>query len=1071
MAHNFTTSANIIRDTENDLFYIPTPNTKQIVNQITNDFKKGIRSFNLIGNYGTGKSSFLLALEQSLRNRKRFFEPNFIKNPDIDFIKIIGSYNSIIDVFADHFEVKEQKNKEENIFFEIFNQYHELSRTPLLFLFIDEFGKFLEYAAQHNPEKELYFIQQLAEFCNNPKYNIVLITTVHQSFESYSHSLSSIQRQEWLKVKGRFREIVFNEPVEQLLFLAAQHLGSNPNSKNSDKVIKNALSIATKTKAFDFNVEFINEIASKLYPLDILAASVLTLALQRYGQNERSLFSFLESTDHTSISRFNKKENSFYNLAHVYDYLNFNFYSYITSKYNPDFALWMSIRNILEEIEREFPDSISDYSKIIKSIGLINIFAAHGSTLDKNFYKKYLTECGGINHTERLMNLLEDKKIILYRKYEKRYVLYGGTDLDIQSALIDAGNSISEVTDLITLLNRYYNLPPVFAKHSSYITGTPRFFEFKISDNPIATIPTGEIDGYINLIFNNTLSIEQIEAASANQEEAIIYGFYTNAKAIKDLLFEIEKTRKVLADNENDKVATKELTNIITHQTNLLNHYILSNLYNGSHDVVWIWQGRQIDINSKKEFNHQLSRIISEVYNSTPIFKNELVNKHKLSGQIHSARKNYLKALVNSWSEPELGFDTRKFPPEKTIYLSLLKDNGLSPFAEDDRVVLNIERSSSFFELWQASERFIESAVNEKKGINEFVEILSKKPFKLKQGFIDFWLPTYLFLKKDNFALFNINGFIPNLSEEVLDLVSKNPEEYEIKAFNLSPLRVDIFNSYRTFLGLTTQSDFNNNIFIETIKPFLVFYKQLPPYVLQTEKLSVEAKKIRTAIALSQDPEKTFFEDFPIALGFSLEDFKKDNNKLKDFTNTLKDSIHQLRTAYDELINRFEEFLLNEIIYENLSFTDYKKRLQERYKKLKKHLLLPFQKTFIQRLDSELDDKKAWLNSIAQSVVSKPFDNFTDDDEYKLYDKFKTLVLELDGLTNLSKSDVNESTEDVIGVKIDSFFNEIEPKVVRIPRKKAVEIERIKNDLKEQLSKDKTLNIAALANLLKDLLQ
>lgn len=45
------------------------------------------------------------------------------------------------------------------------------------------------------------------------------IPTVHQSLESYAYGLSKTQQQEWTKVKGRFREITFNEPVEQLLFL------------------------------------------------------------------------------------------------------------------------------------------------------------------------------------------------------------------------------------------------------------------------------------------------------------------------------------------------------------------------------------------------------------------------------------------------------------------------------------------------------------------------------------------------------------------------------------------------------------------------------------------------------------------------------------------------------------------------------------------------------------------------------------------------------------------------------------------------------------------------------------
>ena len=326
MANNFTTSVNILRDTERDFHYIPTPNAKLVVSQIVNDFKKGIRSFNIIGTYGTGKSSFLLALEQSIRGGKRYFDPNFISNPKVDFVKIVGSYTSIVEKFADTFEVNTNKNKHENILSEIFNRYHSLGKNNgVLFIFLDEFGKFLEFAAKHNPETELYFIQQLSEFCNNPKYNIILITTVHQSFESYAFSLTSTQKQEWTKVKGRFREITFNEPVEQLLFLASEYVSENIEAKVSKTAVAKCLKLAASTKAFNFNKDFLNEIATKLFPLDILSANILTLSLQRYGQNERSLFSFLESTDHTGLSKFNKRENPFYNLSCVYDYLNFNF--------------------------------------------------------------------------------------------------------------------------------------------------------------------------------------------------------------------------------------------------------------------------------------------------------------------------------------------------------------------------------------------------------------------------------------------------------------------------------------------------------------------------------------------------------------------------------------------------------------------------------------------------------------------------------------------------------------------------------------------------------------------------
>jgi hypothetical protein len=1073
MANNFTTSVNIIRDTERDFNYIPTPNAKQVVSQIVNDFKKGIRSFNIIGTYGTGKSSFLWALEQSIIGNKRYFEPNFIAaKPKVDFVKIVGSYNSVVEQFADIFEVKTAKNKHENILSEIFNHYHALGKTnKILFVLIDEFGKFLEHASKNNPENELYFIQQLAEFCNNPKHNVVLITTVHQSVESYAYSLTSTQKQEWAKVKGRFREITFNEPVEQLLFLASEYFAENFENKPSKGQVENCLKLAEATKAFNFNKNFTKEIASKLFPLDILSANVLTLSLQRYGQNERSLFSFLESTDHTGLSKINKRENPFYNLSCVYDYLNFNFYSFITSKYNPDFSSWSSIRSSLEQIERVFEIKINDYSKAIKTIGLLNIFSASGAILDKLFLIGYLETACGIQDAQLIIENLEKKKIIRYRNHSNRYILFEGTDLDIQSALIEAANKISEVSDITALLNKYFQFTPVFAKLYSYEKGTPRFFEFKISEHPISLQPEGEIDGFINLIFNNKLKIFEIEEASKSQREAIIYCYFKNSTEIKNLLFEIEKIEKVIEENKEDKVAKRELENIADAQKRLLNHYIIDSIYSGSKEVKWFFKGEEKKITNKKDFNKLLSQVCNLIYDATPVFKNELVNKHKISASIHAAKRNYFKALANNWDKENLGFDEVKFPPEKTIYLSLLKENGISPIRENTFDVININKHSSFNRLWKVSENFLENAKSEQKSILEFVEILSKRPFKLKQGLIDFWVPTFLFIKRDDFALFNDSGYIPTLSDENIELLSKYPQNYSIKTFDIEGVKLDIFNSYRTFLNQSKETKFDNNSFIETIRPFIVFYKQLPEYSKQTKRLSTSALKIRQAIATSKDPEETFFESFPNALGITLNALQQDKTKLQRYTTNLQNAVRELRTSYDGLIKRFEEFICNEFVGKSVDFDEYKEHLQIRYSKLKKHLLLANQKTFIQRIDSALDDRKAWLNSISQAVVGKTLENFNDEDEIMLYDRFKSMVIELDSLTNISKADIDEHNEDIIGVKIDTFFSNINPKIVRVPKKKADEIEQLKLALKKKLGTDKTSNIAAVLNLLKELLQ
>jgi len=1072
MANKFSTSVNIIRDSERELNYIPTPNAVRIANQLAQDFNIGIRSFNIIGSYGTGKSAFLWAFQQSISGKKKYFGLNFLDQPKIEFINMVGEYKSIKETFADYFEIKSTKNSAENIFSEIYNRYHDLGKkNPLLFIVIDEFGKFLEYAALNEPEKELYFIQQLAEFANNPQSNIVLFTTVHQNFDAYAISLNGSQKQEWSKVKGRFREVTFNEPVEQLLFLAAEHLNEKITARENEKGIKKANSLFIKSKAFNINADYLSEISSRLYPLDLFSASVLTLSLQRYGQNERSLFSFLESTDHTGIFQHQYNSKGFYSVSEVYDYLIFNFYSFLNSRFNPDFSAWKSIKSTLERVESSFDKDVNQYVKLIKTIGLLNITTLSGSSLDKTFLVNYAELCLEIDNAEKLIEDLEVKKIILYRNYSKRYVLFEGTDLDFQTALLAAGNKVNEITDVTTLLKKYYQLPPIIAKEISYEIGTPRLFEYVISAHPIDQVPQGEIDGFVNLIFNDKLKISEVIEQSSKQEEAILYGYYIKSASIKDLLIEIEKTKKVIEENIDDKVAVRELNNSILHQQNFLTHKILNNFYAAKPEVIWIYKGEELQIINKKEFNKKLSDICNDVYNKAPVFNNELVNKHKISTSIHTAKKNYFKALSSDWDKPLLGFQENKFPPEKTIYLSLLESNNIHLYS--DKVELSIlpNNNNRFHFLWQASMDYLESAKVSRRKISEFAAHLSKRPFKLKQGLIDFWIPTFLFIKRDDFALFGDGGYIPFINDEVLELIAKYPGDYEIKTFDIEGVKLNIFNSYRSFLNQQEEKRLTGSNFIETIKPFLTFYKDLPDYAKNTSRLSKEAIQIRNAISSSKDPEKTFFEDFPTALGFTVDKIQGSEKELQKYINKLQVAIRDLRSCYDELIGRIELFLQNEIIEDDLSFEQYKLWFQNRYKKLRKHLLLSQQKVFVQRLDSQLEDKKAWLNSIIQALIGTTLEKINDEDEVAIYDKLKEMKLSLDSLTRISSADYKEDKEDVIDVQIGSFANGLNKKLVRLSKAKQKEATEIEETIKKLLSKDKALNIAALTNLLRDLIK
>ncbi|SDL78613.1 hypothetical protein [Siphonobacter aquaeclarae] len=1081
---HYSPSVNIIRDAERELTYYPTPNAERVVHQIANDFKQGTRAFNVIGSYGTGKSSLLWAFEQTLRKKQRFFEVSLVSNATVKFIKFVGEYRSIVSVFAEQLNIDTATtvNLPQAILAEIFNQYYTLNKAlsngeqPLVVLIIDEFGKFLEYAADNHPEQELYFVQQLTEFINNQDYNFCLLTTVHQNFDAYAYSLTSTQRNEWSKVKGRFREITFNEPVEQLLLLMAQHL-NRPAQKKVD--ITESLSIAQRSNSLRLDHRMAQDVAEKLYPLDVLSASVLTIALQRYGQNERSVFSFLQATDDTGLGHFEQnKHNPFYNAANVFDYLIFNYYAFLNSRSNTDYLAWLGIRLALENVERCFPDHTQPYEKLVKAIGLLSLTLPQSAVLDRLFLEEYGRTCLGLENTAELLENLTQRKIIQYRAYKTRYVPNEGTDLDIQTAIQQA--DVDTIGDVTTLLQRYYQLPPILAKMYAYENGTPRLFEYHISEWPIDKTPSGEVDGYINLIFNPALSLNEVKIHSERQKEAIIYVHYQNTNPIREQLEEIERTQKVIDRNPDDLVAVRELQKLLQHHKNLLNHYILDGLLQDETvdtSTVWVFRGQEKrGIQSRRDLNKLLSQVCYEVYDRTPRFRNELINRHKISSSMNAPKRLFLQRLVNNWHEPDLGFEKDRFPPEKTIYLTLLKENGLvlgedRPSGNKLLEPLSPAPNSSFHFLWTECSAFLEESKLSRKSVADLVEKLSKRPYKLKQGLIEFWLPAFLYIKRDDFALFQEGVYVPKMSSEVLELINKNPQRFAVKAFSLDGVRIDLFNSYRRFLNQSSELRFGNQAFIEVVRPFLTFYRDLPPYAKQTKRLSKEALAIREAIAQSKEPEKTFFEDFPVALGYTLDDLHRGATSVEIYIERLQDSVRELRGSYDELIDRFEKFITDEYIGERLSFSEYRAKLQSRFQRIRKHLLLSTQKTFLQRLNSPLDDRKAWLNSIAQAVLGKPLDLLQDEDELRLYDKFKGIIRDLDNLTQLSVEEVNSDEESVFSVEITSFVDGITKNVVRMPASKQAQIQTIETSIRSILKTDSDVNIAAIANILKDLLK
>ncbi|MGN0067006.1 MAG: hypothetical protein ACI38V_05200 [Bacteroides sp.] len=1029
---NFTLSANLENGLTDNSNYIVTPNVEKVLQEIVNGFQSGIHSFTIIGTYGTGKSSFLLNLEDNLvsGHSERILLPNpeVIYRGEFEILNIIGDFKSLQELVTD--KLREKGQPGDNPLEMLKAYYSKLKKQgKLLFIAIDEFGKVLEHAALRNPEEELYFFQKFTEIINTPSRNILLLTTLHQNFSAYANRLTQSQKNEWEKVKGRFKEVVFAEPVEQLLFLAAQHISSvrKPYGamNNLHSIHKMAETRKFITKGFDFNT------AKKLYPLDTFAAYALTRAIQRYGQNERSLFTFLNSKGKNSILEFEPNENLTYNLAEAYDYIVNNFYSYLNDA-NTDSMAWSSIRLSIERVEgSEWKSSqqLLGAVKIVKAIGMINLFGNGGFTMTTTDMASYAATAMNIDDSTTILNELQRLKIIRFAEYKQRLILFEGTDINIEEELTKAALTLPPPINFVDDLRVYFNNRVSPVKASYYHRGTPRYFEYTLLSEPTITIPTGDVDGYIEMIFSaSNHKMKELLAFSENCEYAIIFVYFNNTDEIVDHIYKIQLYRhiieKVLID-KSDRVALKEIGQLIEYEKTLLNKDLNESLFSYNKNVTWIYKGQLQKVESQRDFNKLLSVVCDDIYYLTPVVNNELFNKHKLSSNISSAKAKYLQALLEHSDQHDLGFEESKYPPEKTIYYSLLKSTGL----HCDGEFMDAPSNDKIKTLWEACENFLYSTTEKPKKVSELIKLLSTQPYKVKDGLLDFWIPTYLFIKRQDYSLYGENGqYIPNINSEFFDLLKKHPGDFKVKAYAVDGIKLQFFNQYRKFIG---QGEFNNikgDTFIETIKPFFFFYaRQLNEYAKHTQKIDhKETIRFRDVLSKAKDPEKTFFEDLPEALGYNKE---KGEEFVRDYCYIIQRAIRELRGCYNQLIDRIEQHLVEGLGLSTYEYPDYVNELQQRLSKVKPHLLTTRQKEFYQHAMAQFDKRVEWYQSVCYSVLGSPLDRLRDEQEPKLLDDLIYLFRECEKQAVLSeglnyKIDENEEIKSAeLEKKIESILS------------------------------------------------
>jgi hypothetical protein len=1005
----------------------------------------------LTGVYGTGKSAFthflisLLAPQQSdLRQEaleiidNTFLRDNFENNQYKELIHQISQKN-IFRAFvvgqrepitytiirglingANHFW--QDKNSRKNQLFKQINQLEKdinlrekidnaqvislikdiIKYTQLDIIFVfDELGKNFEYAVYNQGAEDLYLLQQLAELELIDNHRVYILGILHQAFSEYGQRLAKVQRNEWEKIRGRFEDIAFTQSAEQMMGL----MGEAINHQNVDAI---AVSINNHTEEWFtclkqiLSVEGVDEsVLEKIYPLHPLTALILPTLCTRYAQNDRSLFTFLTSSEPFSLRNFLEETEitgdslPTLKLDRVYDYFLEATGMNLASR--PNLQRWVEVHDLIADAKRLDDDSI----KVLKTIGILNLVTITGEAKATRDLVAYgLCDSPheeNFNYWQNKIDTLIKQGLITEIKALNELRIWQGSDFNVDLALESYLNQ--EQSSLVKLLTQLRPLKPIVAQRHSYQTGTLRYFErhYLDSSQDLNKIQcdSDTADGYLAYWLDDEIP-SSFPAKTVSGLPVIIITV-NNLSTILVWAREfaaLNRLKKEAKELQSDGVARREVRYRLVEAEKYLNA-TLDNAFdlNGGNQC-WI-QGELVHINSASELNLQLSRLCKQVFHQSPILWNELINRRNLTSQGTKARRELISAMINCESQPTLGLTG--YGPEVTMYYSLLQETKIHRPLKKVDLLADDENKWGFYPpksehktnpsvggLWKAIEDFCLSATDKPQTLDKLYQQLSAPPLGVKEGMIPVILCAVLLHHRDDVGIYQDGTFIPVLGDHHFELLMKNPERYGVKYFAIEGLRAEVFQELEAILRnpkVKAKENIRNVTLLTVVTPLYQFVKQLPRYTLQTQQLSNEARKVLRALQKTIEPDELLFQTLPDAFNLPAIGTGEGDDGItaKTLKTQLIKALREINRAYETLLTKCQSLL-----YSAFAVSSEEKKLREdlqiRASYLRDKCVEPILRRFTQAVCDESKSDRQWLESLVMIIADKPAESWTDQD-------------------------------------------------------------------------------------------
>ena len=904
------------------------------------------------------------------------------------------------------------------------NDLNNSSYTDILFS-IDEFGKFIEYGLEDINSNDIFDLQTLSEYVNK-KSNYKLIISLHKAFSEYVGKLVDMTYTDWDKVQGRFENIVFKDDYYEMLNIFKETISLQKTTPimESQNIIKKICN-HTILKDSHTNIELFEKIAP-IHPFSAIAISEI---FTRYFQNQRSIFSFLFSTEPYAFQEFISQEQNqviLYGLADLYGYI-----SYLLKVYTillPDREIWYTAEYKLNDARID--SSIK--KDIIKIIALIHTFKLSNSIkTDAEYLSLSMTEKYTAKEISITIQELQKDNILVYQEQTQSFSLLEDSNIDINKEL-NSRLSSNTTINYEKRLNNFILDKFSIAKRYFVQYGSQKSFEKIYSFGN-----ERELSKNFKIYFSDK-DKQEIQKQSSITTKSLFVPL-DNIVHLKKLIKKIDS----LEDIQEEFVArisidTKEIITSMVNDAKITLESLLNENYT---DSVILYNGKEYPYSSK-QFQKLLSDIAEIAYKDAPVINNYTLN-HTVSskGTNTTSVKKLFDAMMKYSHKYNLGIE--KFPAEKALYLSVIKPAGFHKEVKG-KWILSEPDNLNFHNVW----KFIEKNLSKKIYLESLIEELAKEPFGLNKSMALFVVSLFIIVNEETIHIVRDNTYTYNLTIDLLMNMWKATDKYQLERIKLSSKEANLFKAYVQITTDLTEYSYSKDKVSSIIKTLHGKFTVLPNYAKNTQKISKESIALRSAIISMKDPKDAFFRMFPNALGYKdIENIPND-----EFTTKFKSAFNEIALSYKKEVIEFEKFFSEIFHFESQSFP-YSNALVQLSEKLSKVKSLDTQTKALIRSFNYSDTLLALVNSISMILINKKLDECYDNDIVILRERLHDIANKT--LLKLELAEVATETKDVRKVSLASLESNLN-RVITIDKKKLDTINKEVLNLKQRIPKDYT---------------